>query len=620
MYRPGIGEVELPNEIERALEEQRLVFFCGAGVSVYTGLPLFKGLVEDVFERTYRRIHELSGDNLEPAKTAFCAGQYDRALGLLEQALTPGTMRRAVIDELSKQYDGELLLHKAILGLARVPGGGYHLVTTNFDARFGDAGLEERWVHDAPRLAPPRPHDWHHATYLHGRIKADDDPDGRHLVLTSADFGRAYLQDGWAARFIVELFREFTVLFIGYSVEDPVMSYLVDALAAHRRRSQQFRTAFAMVGFDDEAPDDRDARVREWQAKNIEPITFPKAKPDDYTAMNDALVAWAEDHRLGLQSRINTALRATNQAYLQRDKEAEQVVWALSKHDGSVANAFATAEPPADASWLKAFEEIEVFQADGQRFKLISFLSVTANNKPQSGGGSPLAGPYAGLYATSRLSRVTHQIGVWISRHLDSKEVVQWVAQQRGMLHPDFAGVIAWRLRWEEYPISELNRRFWSIVLLLIRRPSQSIYDLSGLARVSSRESEIRRRVIIEALRPTLTIAPPFGSWFDEQGQIQKRMRDLADIEINLNDEGGVIADETLTGDLLIGLSDEFTSLLAEALQFGRLADLVEASGHSNWEIRSIADHPAPSEHLDRWTVLVTLARDAFMALQKHDR
>jgi hypothetical protein len=97
-------------------------------------------------------------------------------------------------------------------------------------------------------------------------------------------------------------------------------------------------------------------------------------------------------------------------------------------------------------------------------------------------------------------------------------------------------------------------------------------------------------------------------------------MRDLADIEINLNDEGGVIADETLTGDLLIGLSDEFTSLLAEALQFGRLADLVEASGHSNWEIRSIADHPAPSEHLDRWTVLVTLARDAFMALQKHDR
>ncbi|HXV23663.1 MAG TPA: hypothetical protein VED46_05325 [Alphaproteobacteria bacterium] len=127
MYRPGIGEVELPNEIERALEEQRLVLFCGAGISVYTGLPLFKGLVKKVFRKTYRRpIEELIRDNLEPAKAAFWASQYDRALGLLEQTLTAGTMRRAVIAELSKQYDGDLLLHKAVLDLARVPEGGYY--------------------------------------------------------------------------------------------------------------------------------------------------------------------------------------------------------------------------------------------------------------------------------------------------------------------------------------------------------------------------------------------------------------------------------------------------------------------------------------------------------------
>ena len=144
MYRPGIGEVELPNEIERALEEQRLVFFCGAGISVYTGLPLFKGLVENVFRDTYRRIQELAGDVLEPAWAAFCANQYDRALGLLEQELTPGVMRRSIIAELSKPYDHELFLHEAILDLARVPERGYRLVTTNFDARFGQAGLAGR--------------------------------------------------------------------------------------------------------------------------------------------------------------------------------------------------------------------------------------------------------------------------------------------------------------------------------------------------------------------------------------------------------------------------------------------------------------------------------------------
>jgi NAD-dependent SIR2 family protein deacetylase len=124
MYRPGIGDVELPSEIERALEEQRLVFFCGAGISVYTDLRLFKGLVEDVFEKTCGPIEELFGDELEPAQAAFAVNQYDRVLGLLEQALTPGTMRHAVIEELSKEFHGDLFLHKAILDLARVPEGG----------------------------------------------------------------------------------------------------------------------------------------------------------------------------------------------------------------------------------------------------------------------------------------------------------------------------------------------------------------------------------------------------------------------------------------------------------------------------------------------------------------
>jgi hypothetical protein len=619
MYRPGIGEVELPNEVERALEKERLVFFCGAGVSAYTGLPLFKGLVEAVFRNTYRPIDELSGDPLEPAKAAFCASQYDRALGLLEQALTAGSMRRAVTAELSKQYDGDLFLHKALLDLARVPKGGYHLVTTNFDARFKDAGLEEHWVHDAPRLAPPRPLDWHHATYLHGRIKADD-PDRRQLILTSADFGRAYLQDAWAARFVVELFREFTVLFIGYSVTDPVMSYLVDALAAHRRHSQQFRTAFALAGFDDEKPGDRDVRVRDWQAKSIDPITFPMAGPHDYTAMNHALVAWAEDHRLGLQSRINTALRATNQPYLQRNKETEQVIWALSRHDGSVAGAFATAESPADPSWLKAFEEIEVPQEDGQRFRLLSFPSRPA------GDGSPLVGvPLAGAgarpYVSSKLSTVTHRIGVWISRHLDSKVVVEWASKQHGMLHPEFAGVIAWRMGQPDCRISEINRRFWSIVLMLSDRHDRSLFDIWRLSEFYPADRALRWHVIVQSLRPMLVLGPSYGSWFEEHDSIPKRLMDCARIEITLSDPDGIIVgEETLAEDDLVGLSDELTTLLSEALRLARLADLAGASGHSDWEIRSIALHLAPSEHPDRWTILVTLARKAFLALHKHNR
>ena len=44
------------------------------------------------------------------------------------------------------------------------------------------------------------------------------------------DFGRAYLTEGWARRFLVDLFRSFPVLFVGYSHNDIVMTYLARAL------------------------------------------------------------------------------------------------------------------------------------------------------------------------------------------------------------------------------------------------------------------------------------------------------------------------------------------------------------------------------------------------------
>jgi hypothetical protein len=50
------------------------------------------------------------------------------------------------------------------------------------------------------------------------------------IVLTDSDFGRAYLTEGWARRFLVDLFRHFTVLFVGYSHSDTVMHYLARAL------------------------------------------------------------------------------------------------------------------------------------------------------------------------------------------------------------------------------------------------------------------------------------------------------------------------------------------------------------------------------------------------------
>ena len=66
-------------------------------------------------------------------------------------------------------------------------------------------------------------------TYLHGRL-----PEGHETshdyVLSSADFGRAYLAQGWATAFIRLLLQKYTVVLLGYQAEDPPVKYLLQGL------------------------------------------------------------------------------------------------------------------------------------------------------------------------------------------------------------------------------------------------------------------------------------------------------------------------------------------------------------------------------------------------------
>jgi hypothetical protein len=80
----------------------------------------------------------------------------------------------------------------------------------------------------------------------------------------------------WASRFVSELFNNFTVLFVGYSVDDPVMRYLVDALSAERQRSkaigdEHIRDVFAFASHTPATKADVD---RAWRAKGIVPLLY----------------------------------------------------------------------------------------------------------------------------------------------------------------------------------------------------------------------------------------------------------------------------------------------------------------------------------------------------------
>src|SRR5688572_6658874 len=86
---------DFPSEILQAAEEDTLVFFCGAGISM-PHLPGFSDLVCRVFERLGTPPNEFEA-------AAISGGDLDRALGLLERRLGSNRIlvRRAVRDILT---------------------------------------------------------------------------------------------------------------------------------------------------------------------------------------------------------------------------------------------------------------------------------------------------------------------------------------------------------------------------------------------------------------------------------------------------------------------------------------------------------------------------------------
>ena len=174
---------DIPVELMNRRDDGKVVFFCGSGISVSTGLPMFDGLVSQIYEHTAQTPTELE-DELRKK------GQLDKVLGQLEGRLNPGRLRREAISILSTPPpESSLVTHQALFHLSRHADHGIRLVTTNFDDRFelADPSIA---IDSAPKLPLPKPHGWGSLVHLHGRITAGD-ADGQDLVLTAADFGRA---------------------------------------------------------------------------------------------------------------------------------------------------------------------------------------------------------------------------------------------------------------------------------------------------------------------------------------------------------------------------------------------------------------------------------------------
>lgn len=280
------GGADIPEDLIRSVQDGRAIFLCGAGISARSGLPLFGQLTTTVYDRL--------GESpiYEPAEQeAINQGLYDRALHLLEKRIRrPGTespVRGAVNALLQPPATlTNLPDHLALLQLSRDPAGRPRLITTNFDTLFeraAHAAGESIPSHAGKALPDPGRARDSGILHLHGRL-ADvlRDLEETDLVLTSADFGGAYLRDGWASRYMEQRMRLGPVVLVGYAADDAAMRLLLEALDADRDRFPDLGKVYAL--------DQRcDGSAKRWKAKGIESIEFA-----DFDALYGTVSEWAQ--------------------------------------------------------------------------------------------------------------------------------------------------------------------------------------------------------------------------------------------------------------------------------------------------------------------------------------
>jgi NAD-dependent SIR2 family protein deacetylase len=137
---------DIPLELVSAQEEGRTIFICGAGVSRGAGLPLFRGLVEGVYQQLGEdwNLHPAEREGMRPG--GELEGQYDRVLRCLERRLAASDaprnrgmrerIRAAVRHVLAPPDNVDLANHLALLELSRDAEGRNRILTTNFDTLF----------------------------------------------------------------------------------------------------------------------------------------------------------------------------------------------------------------------------------------------------------------------------------------------------------------------------------------------------------------------------------------------------------------------------------------------------------------------------------------------------
>lgn len=643
---------DVPNALLEAHEDGRVIFFCGAGIAYPAGLPGFKGLVE--------RIYQNLGTVRSPIEDdAFQRGQYDATLDMLERRI-PGqrvAVRKALAQGLrpNLRKKGATDTHAALLQLALSRSGSLRLVTTNFDHIFEYILKKEKLKYAsyaAPMLPIPKSSRWNGITYLHGLLplKTDDSSLNR-LVITSGDFGLAYLTERWAARFVSELFRNFIVCFVGYSINDPILRYMMDALAADKLLGESTPQAYA---FGDCRLGEENRKMIEWEAKGVVPILYQVQEGSaKHSVLHGTLKAWAEIYRDGVFGKERIVLdyaMAQPSGSTQQDDFIGRMLWALSHQTGSPAKAFADHNPAPSLDWLTVFSDDRYKHIDLMRFGVSpdavvdSELKFSLSRRPSPYKFSAQMGLVGGSINDPDWDPIMYQMATWLVRHLNDPKLLYWIIERGNKLHRNFCSLI--ERRFDQLAQLEREGKLDEIDTIVSNSPNSipskwikvvwrmlltdRVKSLSPNTHIYRWLDRVKRDGITMTLRlelrqllaPKISLRKPYN-WTNNTsiGLNFENLNSLVKWQLELTSDYvySALLDKTdkQWSDALPILFDDFQLLLHDALGLlSELGEVRDRRDYSYWSLPSITPH-MQNRRFDEWPALIELSRDAWLAIYK---
>jgi len=541
----------IPNTLLERCDARRVVFLCGAGVSVPSGMPTFVDLARYVIE-----FFDPPADSELMAKfrpwmddQSAANAPLDQIFNLLHLEYGKDEVNALVTKRLNAPIKSQKLgrEHGLIKRISRSQSGMPQVVTTNFDRLFELGSEGENLVLHVPPAFPDLNFGSNidGITYLHGRL-VEAATGSRSYVLSSADFGCAYLSEGWATNFIRHLLERYTVVLVGYQAEDPPIKYLLQGLN-HDGLFDRSR----LYAFDRGLPEEIEAK---WRDRGVTAIAY-----SDHSVLWKSMEAWADRADDPRKWRASVIAKSQGDPKGLAPHERGQVAHVLRIAQG--ARLFSEADPPPHPEWVCVLDadvrsaeesrgygdDAEVFDpraaygldddlediSDEDRRQGVSNDNLLAW---QHGDDSPhefhrLGGREAEGFETTP-KRLGHLIN-WLSKSIDSPVLAWWAIRKNG-LHPRLLKQIEWQIE-NSKTLHERARHIWNLILEHHRDPRNrqwngDWYDLKKRISAEGWTASVLRE-FRRVATPRLEIKPPFG--------LRRAMPPSTPWEqINLNDLG----------------------------------------------------------------------------------